>query len=505
MIELLTPREMAEADRLTAGRGVSGLVLMERAGAAVAEAALAGWPDVTKVVVLAGPGANGGDGFVAARHLAAAGRDVRVALFGDPAALKGDAAAMAAQWRGSVTALDDAPLAWAELVIDALFGAGLSRPLDGVVRRTVEDVNTLGCPVLSVDVPSGVDGLTGEAGFSIRATETVTFARLKLGHVLMPGRERCGAMRLADIGIPESVIRRISARAFLNRPALWRSVYPTLATDQHKYGRGHVAVWSGPALSTGASRLSAIAALRVGAGAVTLVGDRDALLVHAAHVTAVMLRDIAEERLSALLARRPRSAVVVGPGAGATEATRSAIVAALESGCPAVLDADVFSVFAGRSAELATLIAAGGGEVVLTPHEGEFARLFAEHGENVDDEPGIDPALAHPSKLERARAAAAKLGAVVVLKGADTVVASPDGRAAIADNAPPYLATAGAGDVLAGVCAGLLAQGMPAFEAASAAVWLHGEAAKQIGRGLIADDLAGALPTVLRRLESDGG
>ncbi|TBN54585.1 NAD(P)H-hydrate dehydratase [Hansschlegelia quercus] len=478
---------MTEVDRASAAEGVPGAALMERAGEAVAHAALDYAAE--KIVVLAGPGANGGDGFVAARLLAEANRAVVVAVLGDRAALRGDAAQAAAGWAGPTVRLEDADFARVDLIIDALFGAGLSRPLSGAAADAVLAAQACGAPIIAVDTPSGLDGASGHpiGDVCMRADVTVTFVRLKPGHILLPGRLLCGRIVLADIGAPASAVASVGARVWLNRPAVWRDAIPEPSIAGHKYSRGHVAVWSGPELQTGASRLSALAALRAGAGAVTLLGSKAALKEHAAHLTAIMLRE-AEDGWRSFLDQRKVAAVVVGPGASATPDTRRALEEACAGDRRVVMDADVFSLFAGDAEGLGRLI--GEGEAVLTPHEGEFKRVF---GEDAD---------VAPSKLERARAAAARVGATIVLKGPDTVVASQDGRATIADNAPPHLATAGAGDVLAGLIAGLMAQGAPVFEAASAAVWLHGEAANAIGRGLIADDLPGALPNVLQSLAS---
>lgn len=495
MIELLTPDQMTKVDAAAIAAGVPGERLMEAAGGAVAEAAAKRFPNARRILVLAGSGNNGGDGLVAARLLLETGREVVVALLGDRAALKGDAAAMAARWRGRTVPLADASFEGQDLVIDALFGAGLSRPLDGRTAAAVAAANACGAPILAVDMPSGVHGESGRplGEAHVRAAATVTFVRLKPGHVLLPGRILCGEIDLADIGAPPAAVAAAGARTALNRPELWRRAIPEPSIDGHKYSRGHVAVWSGPALSGGASRLAATAALRAGAGAVTLVGPRPALEAHAAHVTAVMLRESdGRAGWSGVLGDRRVSAWVFGPAAGTDPAARAALDEAFLAGGRAVLDADVFSIFADRPEELGAALEDGGVEAVLTPHEGEFARLMGDRVEKAT------------SKLARAQAAAALIGATVVLKGPDTVAAAPDGRASIADNAPPYLATAGAGDVLAGLIAGLLAQGAPAFEAASAAVWLHGEAAKAVGRGLVADDLPGAIPATLRALDAAG-
>jgi NAD(P)H-hydrate epimerase len=512
---LLTAEEMGRADRLAAAAGTPSLALMEAAGRAVAEAVAERLGATGSVAVVCGPGNNGGDGFVAARLLRRRGYGVRLGLLGDRAALKGDAAEMAGRWEGEIEPLSPGAVAGADVIVDALFGAGLSRPLDGTAAEAVAAINATGKPAVAIDVPSGLNGTTGGAdGPVVQATSTVTFFRLKPGHLLLPGRLLCGTVRVADIGIPASVLAQIAPRAWVNGPSLWRSLYPWPGLDAHKYTRGHAVVVSGPAESTGAARLGARAALRVGAGLVTLAGSAAATAINATHATAVMVRAIASDgALAEFLADERRNAVLIGPGAGVGAATAATVLTALASAAAAVLDADALTSFAPGEAEtpvkaaglgfvvrgtepeagrdgLFAAIKARKAPVVLTPHEGEFKRLF-------DD--GLDRGR---SKLERARAAAAASGAVVVLKGPDTVIAGPDGRAAINDNAPPWLATAGSGDVLAGLITGLLAQRMPAFEAACAAVWLHGECASEFGPGLIAEDLPEALPCVLARLAS---
>ena len=357
-------------------------------------------------------------------------------------------------------------------MIDALFGAGLARDIEGEAKAIIERINAFargGGRVLAVDVPSGVDGESGKVrGVAVEASASVTFFRLKPGHLLLPGRALCGTIRLADIGIPEAALAHIAPQAFVNAPAVWREALPRASAESHKYARGAVLVLSGPAHRTGAARLAARAALRSGAGIVTLASPLDAVAVNAAHLTAVMVAPFAGAReFEALLADERRRAIALGPGAGVGPALRKLVAAALTR--PAerrtiVLDADALTSFAGEAARLGRLIARGGHEAVLTPHEGEFARLFE----------GAADVRPEDDKLSRARAAARLMGAVVLIKGADTVVAAPDGRATIGWDLPPRLATAGSGDVLAGLVAGLAAQGMPAFEAASAAVWLHG-------------------------------
>jgi hydroxyethylthiazole kinase-like uncharacterized protein yjeF len=488
-MELLTPDEMGQADRLTIERGTPGLVLMENAGAAVARVAARAACASSSILVLCGPGNNGGDGFVAARLLAEAGYRVRVALLGRRDALRGDAAAMAARWAGPVEVAQECSLADVDLVIDALFGAGLARDLDGEARALVERVNASGLPVVAVDLPSGIDGATGEVrGAAIRTRWSVTFFRVKPGHLLLPGRAHAGMLSVADIGIRRDVLEVVQPRAFRNEPGLWQAHFPVPRIEGHKYSRGHLVAVSGPAQASGATRLAARAALRAGAGLVTVASPTEALPIHAANLSAIMVRPVDDAAgLERLLEDRRLSTVVIGPGVGVGQGARDRL--AVCAGRRLVIDADLITSFKGAADQLAAQLA-GAPAAVATPHDGEFARLFE----------GCPDVLDAPSKLERVRAGARRLGIVLVLKGADTVVAAPDGRAAIADNAPPWLATAGAGDVLAGIVGGLLAQGMEPFEAASAAVWLHGEAAREAGPGLVADDLIDALRPVYARL-----
>ena len=508
-LELLTSDEMARADRLAVERGVASLTLMENAGKAVAQAAADRVRPGETILVACGPGNNGGDGFVAARVLRQRGYRVRVGLLGARERLKGDAAEMATRWGEAIEPLTPATVAGADAIVDALFGAGLSRPLEGTASDVVTAINAARRPVVAVDVPSGLDGNTGGSeGPVVEAHATVTFMRLKPGHLLLPGRRLCGEVRLADIGIPEDVLDSVKPRTFANRPALWLDHFPRPRLDGHKYDRGHAVVVSGPAESTGAARLGARGALRVGAGLVTLVGAAAATAVNATHLTAVMVKALGDDgALAEFLADQRRNAALLGPGAGVGAPTAGSVLTLLAAPAAVVLDADALTSFADDAGEavraaglgfvlrgvevrptadrLFATIKARAAPVVLTPHEGEFKRLFGG---------------AAGSKLERARAAALASGAVVILKGADTVIAAPDGRAAINDNAPPWLATAGAGDVLAGFVLGLLAQRMPALLAACAGVWLHGECANLIGPGLIAEDLPEALPRALSKL-----
>jgi hydroxyethylthiazole kinase-like uncharacterized protein yjeF len=496
-MEVLTTTEMERADRLTIAAGTPGFALMMSAGQAVAEAAM----DLVEegpIVVVAGRGNNGGDGFVAAAELAARGREVSVILLCERDSLQGDAASAARGWKHPVLPFNPQAIGKPALIIDALFGAGLNRPVKGDPLEMIEAINANGAAVLSVDLPSGINGTSGAVmGVAIKATETVTFFRRKPAHLLLPGRIHCGRVRLADIGIVSGVLAEIQPQTFENTPPFWRKSFPVPQIDGQKFSRGHALVVSGDLAATGAARMSARGALRAGAGLVTLASPRDALAVNAAALTAVMVRavDTAVE-FAELLTDNRLNALVIGPGAGVGPRTRDFVLTALSAQRRLVLDADALTSFAESPEELFQPIKAlPDPQVVLTPHEGEFPRIFS------------DLSNKHPlrSKLERVRAAAERCGAVVLLKGPDTVVASPDGRATIAANAPPWLATAGAGDVLAGMIAGLLAQGVAAFEAACIGVWMHGEAAREAGPGLIAEDLPEVLPAVFRRLYDEFG
>jgi len=475
--EVLTTARMAAADAFAVKAGVPSLTLMENAGQAVATAIAARYRPCP-VAVLCGPGNNGGDGFVVARLLDELGFSVRVATQGNH---KGDADLMAAKWSGRTEPLEPEALRGVRLVVDGLFGAGLARPLGGVYAGMVEALNDL--PVVAIDLPSGVSGDTGQplSGVHVRAALTVTFFRKKPAHLLLPGRILCGETVVADIGIPAQAA---VANLHENTPALWR--YPWPKAEGHKYGRGHCVVVSGGPAATGAARLGARGALRIGAGLVSVVSPPNAVMVNAAHLTAIMLKPFdGAGGLATLLEDRRLNAVAIGPALGVKSETRALVTAALKSGACVVADADALTSFQDDPTALFALLH---DRCVLTPHDGEFDRLF----------PGLRQGATN--KVEAVRAAAARAGCTVLLKGADTVISKPDGRAVINANAPAFLATAGAGDVLAGFIAGLLAQGMTGFDAACAGTWLHGAAAAHFGPGLIAEDLPEALPAVLKDL-----
>lgn len=479
---LLSCAEMAKADALAIAAGTPGTVLMETAGRAVATAVMQRWPR-RPVVVLCGPGNNGGDGFVVARRLCQAGWPVRVALAGALTELKGDAAWAAASWKGEVEPLSAALLENDPLVVDALFGAGLSRPIGGVAGELIDRMNERRLPTVAVDVPSGLHGDSGLVlGHAVQAACTVTFFRAKPGHYSEEGLKRCGALTVVDIGIPATVLAAIGPRQWRNEPALWRDLLREDVSD-HKYRRGHLTVLGG-AHATGAARLAALAGRRAGAGLVTIAAPRMAMPIYqGAEPGNLVVEADAAPAFADLLVDERRNAMLLGPGAGVEDRTRQAVLAALQTRRRVVLDADALTSFAERPAELFDRI---DGEVLLTPHEGEFRRLF----------PGIP---GEGGKIARARRAAAESGATVLLKGPDTVIAAPDGRAIVNVHASPTLATAGSGDVLAGIAGGLMARGLAAFDAAAAAAWLHGECARHFALpGLIAEDLPGLLPAALQ-------
>jgi ADP-dependent NAD(P)H-hydrate dehydratase / NAD(P)H-hydrate epimerase len=477
---LLSCAEMAAADAATIAAGTPGTALMEAAGRAVASAVIERYRR-QPVLVLCGPGNNGGDGFVAARCLQAAAWPVRLGLLGESSNLKGDAAWAATQWRGTTERAVPDLLESRPLVIDALFGAGLARPIEGVAAGLIEGMSRAACSVVAVDVPSGLHGDSGQMmGFAPSADLTVTFFRGKPGHYSLEGLRLCGELRIADIGIPSSVLATIRPSAWRNDPALWPLRRQALA--DHKYARGHLTILGG-AIATGAARLAALAGRRSGAGLATIASPQEVMSVYqSAEPGNLVVAADDRETFARLVADERRNAFLIGPGCGVNDRTRGAVLSALATRRSVLLDADAITAFADRPAELFEAIA---GPVLFTPHEGEFRRLF----------PDLDGV---PGKVNRARQAARRSGATVLLKGPDTVIAAPDGRAVINVHAPASLATAGAGDVLAGIAGGLMAQGLAPLAAGAAATWLHGESAYRFGGpGLIAEDLIEALPQAL--------
>lgn len=476
---LFTPEQMNAVDAATAASGVDSFGLMLRAGEAVAAAALRHFPGALRFAVLCGPGNNGGDGYVAARALLLAGAETVVHTYGDPARLKGDAAKAFSLFSPTIAPLSTYEPRQGDVVLDCLFGAGLARPVPPDVAHIIDRVTGADIPVIAVDLPSGVDGRSGQVlGASFNAHMTVTFMALKPGHVLLPGRMLCGAIEVFDIGIPHRTLMAAAGTLHENGPHLWRGSGHALDPASHKYTRGHLAVFSGGAFSTGAARLSATAGLKAGAGLVTVAGTEKTLAVQAAHLTAIMMKPIEKPQdLSEWLKDARIHAFVLGPAFGDLKKARHYV--RLLAGRPLVLDADGITAFRDKPEALFDAFAHGDPHLVLTPHEGEFRRLFPDLSDDKD-----------LSKIDRALAAAKRSNAIVVYKGADTVIGSPDGRAAVNTDAPPWLATAGSGDILAGIIGAHLAQGMPAFEAAAAGVWRHGKTAVSLGEGLTAEDLA---------------
>lgn len=512
--EILTPRQMGEADRLTIEGGVPGYQLMEMAGQAVADGAIrlleekSGSGASGMVCILCGPGNNGGDGFVAARLLEEEGWSVILGCSVDPDDLSGDARQAAEDWGDEIYPLSAGLWQDSDLVIDALFGAGLDRPLSGDFATLIDELNQSGLPVLAVDLPSGVEGASGHVrGAAVRADRTVTFFRYKPGHLLYPGKVLCGVVACVDIGIETDVLLDTGFCALCNDPSLWLPGWPEALKPleaiapgrlaDHKFHRGHCLVLCGDDTHTGASRLAARAALRSGAGLVTLAPPPDAASVVAAHVTSIMIAPVHDgPSLKAVLARRSYDVLIAGPALGFEPEKRALLYHALEQDMGLVLDADALSILAEDVEQgafdfekLADCPAARSQRLVLTPHEGEFSRLFPDLSYRMRED-------AQRSKIDCALLAAQRSGATIILKGADSVVANPDGVALVHSDGVPYLATAGSGDVLAGIAGGLLAQGMPAMEAAGAAVWLHCEAGKLAGAGLIAEDLPDLLPKI---------
>ncbi|HEY4168295.1 MAG TPA: NAD(P)H-hydrate dehydratase [Reyranella sp.] len=477
-LALLTCAQMGAADAAAIAAGTAGSVLMEAAGWAVADAVIARYPKQL-VLALCGPGNNGGDGFVAARHLANRGWPVTLALLKGAGDLRGDAAWAASLWTGPVVSPSLALLDRRPLVIDALFGAGLTRPIEGIAAELIERIDRDRLSVVAVDVPSGLHGDTGEImGAAPHAEETVTFFRGKPGHYSLEGVGRCGVLHVVDIGIPPAVLDAIRPQLWRNAPALWSAALRRDDAGDNKYTRGHLTILGGDS-ATGAARLAALAARRAGAGLVTIAATEAAAGIYRAAEPGNLVNTTAIDRL---IEDKRRNAFLIGPGSGVNDRTRDAVLAALAARRALVLDADAVTVFSDDPARLFSAIAS---PVLLTPHEGEFRRLFPD-------------LAAGGGKVERVRAAAQRSGAAILLKGADTVIAAPDGRAVINVHAPASLATAGSGDVLAGIAGGLTARGVSPLAAGAAAAWIHGECAYRFGKpGLIAEDLVEHLPEAL--------
>ena len=514
MTELLTAAQMRAIEQAHIQSGATnGLSLMDRAGQAVVDAIFTFWPHLAEgsrhAAILCGPGNNGGDGFVIARILWDLGWEVSVFLYGDPANLPLDAKAQFDKYNAlgpvRLFSVDPAPLQDdalnfqepLDLLVDAVFGLGLRRPFKGVFSLVAQLRDVLvakGGQTVAVDLPSGVCADSGRIlGTAIPADLTVTFHKMKIGHVLGAGAELCGKTVVADIGLDSAAVENAAVVRQTQSPlGLGKS-------QGHKYDHGHVLVLSGGVGKGGAARLAARGALRIGAGAVTVGCPPAALIENAAQLNAIMLQPIKDGvGLNSALTDQRINALCAGPGLGLDARDLDLVSACLVSGRAAVLDADALTLLAGNDALFSKLH----DRCILTPHAGEFQRLFPDIFERLNSPASSGPAF---SKVDATRNAAKRAGCVVLFKGPDTVIADPAGRcyvnASVHDRQVPWLATAGAGDVLAGFIAGLLARGFDPMRAAENGAWCHAECARRFGPGLIAEDLPDQLPKVLGGLE----
>lgn len=493
MHELLTPEQMSAADAITIDSGIAGIELMQCAGAFIFEVLRQHFPNVKNVLVVGGVGNNGGDGFILAELLKQNGYDVAVTLIGDDTKIAGDARLAFDKMSKEIKHIKDPDYDAYDLLVDGIFGAGLKREVEGDFANVIHAMNASVTDILAIDLPSGINGQSGQvSGCAIKAQATVTFFRYKPGHFLFPGRELCGKVYLGQIGICKKVLNQILPRLNLNAPALWQDHYPVLKATGHKYSRGHALLISGGLDKSGAARLMAKAALRMGAGLVTIACPSKTMAAHAACMDAIMLTKMDDEHeLSNILNDKRINTVCVGPGLDPNEQTRDIAKIILNTDKSVVLDAGALTAFSNKPNALFDLIRARSSPTILTPHDGEFARLFPELI-SIDD------------KVERTKFASIKSNATLVLKGPDTVIAKGADQAAISNNAPPWLATAGSGDVLCGMISALLAQGMSQFDAACAGVWFHGEAGTHAGPGLISSELEQALKTVIENIYLNG-
>ncbi|CAN7356569.1 NAD(P)H-hydrate dehydratase [Rhizobium sp. LjRoot254] len=475
---LIEPESVREIDAACIQSGIPGFRLMTAAGLAVAASALRHFPGARRFAVLAGPGNNGGDAHIAAGALKEAGAGVEVFRLASRRPSTDDAARALAECDVIAQSMDAYEPMEGDVVIDGVFGAGLSRGVLLELAALIAKVERLRIPIIAIDLPSGIDGRTGQIlGAAFKADVTVTFMALKPGMLLLPGREHCGQVEIAEIGVPRRLIEAHKSNVHINGPEIWKDYERLHDASAHKYSRGALVVFSGGASHTGAARLTVNAGLRAGAGLVTIATPAEAMAVNATHLTAVMLREIDDiDDLNSWIEDKRLSTFVLGPGFGVGAKARDFVLALKDR--KLVLDADGITSFKDDPGTLFDAFATGEPHLVLTPHEGEFSRLLVDIADD-----------ARLSKIDKAIAAAKRANAAVIYKGSDTVIASPDGRAAINTNAPPSLATAGSGDVLAGICGALLAQGYPVHEAACAAVWYHGDAANRAGAALTAETL----------------
>lgn len=487
-LEILSSAQMKTSEQIAKQSGVDGFSLMKAAGQAVADEILNRFSPMP-VLVLCGSGNNGGDGFVVASLLKKKRWPVSLACAVSLGELQGEAARASDLWKGKVLSFEDLALPNGGMIVDSVFGTGLSRPIEGEIAEVLETVQQSSCTVIAVDVPSGMNADTGECqGCTPQADLTVTFFRKKLGHVLMPALDACGEIVVANIGIPDHALEALGPVITETAPENgWGDWAADKPRNSHKYDYGHVLVLGGRHM-TGAACLVGKSALRAGAGLCTIAAYSEAALVYKSYCPSLIVEPLDElARFKEHLKDTRRNVVIIGPGAGFENppALKKAVfdTLAAEPKRVCILDADALTVFAD---DLRTFYKALGPHCILTPHEGEFARLF--------------PDLTG-SKIERAKAAAARTKSIIVLKGPDTVVAKPDGGCAVNTTGNGWLATAGAGDVLAGLIAGFVARGLgDLFGAVCAAVWCHGKAGENLGAGLISADLPDQIPLVLKNI-----
>ncbi len=507
---IVSAAEMRALDRWTIAHHTPGADLMERAGAGAAGVLRAHWPQLRgPVVVCCGTGNNGGDGFVLARHLRRARVGAEVWLVGRRERVGGDAAAMLERWEGAVTTVETpeqlGPLEerfrHAGVIVDALLGTGLNAPVEGTFAAVIEAINQAGRPVLAIDVPSGLSSDTGRPlGATVRATVTATFAFPKVGQVLQPGAELCGALEVVDIGIPTDALNAVPPTMRLLEAASVGRLLPRRAREAHKGTCGHVLVVAGSRGKLGAALLASQAAARAGAGLTTLATGGALLPTLEGRVPEIMSEPLPDgpdgtagpgdgSGVEQLLAGK--TAVVCGPGLGTSESARALVARLVRSvPVPLVLDADGLNAVAGTD-----LLHARGDPTIVTPHPGEMARLL-----------GLTTAAVQADRIAVARRCAAEHRVVAVLKGARTVVATPDGTVAVSPTGNPGMGSGGMGDVLSGVLGALLAQGLTPFEAASFGVFVHGAAADSVAArrgevGLLAGDVIAELPPAIAAVQ----
>ena len=480
---LLTAEHMRAAETSLFARTTS-FAVMHRAASAVAEYVLQHFSP-QKTAIFCGPGNNGGDGWLVAQYLRQAGWHISVYAAKPPREYNGDAKRAAEAYEGSWQPLHECYTDNSELIIDALFGIGLNTPVSGTYVEAIAAIQASRAAVVSVDMPSGVHADNGAVmGCAVKADVTVTFACKKAGHMLLPGLAHVGRLVVADIGIKHADLD-------VMQPMVWENSQPSIpspALEDHKYTRGQVQVYGGAEM-TGAARLSALASARVGAGMVRVAAPPNAYDTYAQALMSVVVERMNDaEAWAGILREHTPNACVLGPGGGTSKLTHQALTGLLATEVPAVLDADALTLLS-QDARLRDALASREAASCMTPHDGEYVRIAR----------AMDLDIA-ADKLTRARTLANRLNTVVLLKGADSVVVAPDGRAVINGAAPAWLATAGSGDVLAGMIAGLSAQGMDMFEAVCAGVWLHSKAGQKAGAGMIAEDLLDAIPHVLKEI-----